>query len=201
MTTVADVARVLESTPEKYNRTLYFAALLARASGSEVVVVGGSAIEIYTRGGYVSGDIDIRADRGAIHRTLRRWGFEDHGRLWIRKDWQIAIDVVGDQYSGDTYRATSVLTPHGPVRLAVVEDLFVKRLASAKHWRVRVALDEADLLWRDYRRDMDEAYLDRQARAYDVTDLLAEFRRQSLSGRSGPRSDHRRRKDRGVPPT
>ncbi len=178
MTTADQVGRILASTPERHNRILYFAALLTRESESDVVVVGGSAIEIYTRGGYVSGDIDVRADRSAVHRVLARWGFEDHGRLWIRKDWEIAIDVVGDRYSGDPYRATTVSTPYGPVRIAVVEDLFVKRLASAKHWRVRSALNEADLLWRDYRNEMDVAYLDRQARAYDVVDLLAEFRKR-----------------------
>src|SRR5271155_698059 len=168
MTTAAAAGPIPSATPPRHDQILYFAALLARESGSDVVIVGGSAIEVYTRGGYVSGDIDIRADRTRVHRVLAKWNFADEGRLWIRSDWKVAVDVVGDEYSGDPYRATTISTPHGPVRLAVVEDVFVKRLASAKHWQTRAALDEADLLWRDYRGTMDVAYLDRQARTYDV---------------------------------
>jgi len=203
MITPEEVDRILSTTKTSSDRILYFGALLARASGSDVVIVGGSAIEIYTRGGYVSGDIDIRADRPAVQRVLSRWGFKAAGRLWIRSDWSIAIDVVGDRYSGDPYRATTISTPYGPVRIAVVEDLFVKRLASAKHWQVGAALEEADLLWRDYRESMDPEYLERQARAYDVADLLASFlgartRSPSVSKRRGgqarkARPKHRKR--------
>jgi hypothetical protein len=176
MTGSNEVGRILASTPHKHERILYFGALLAKESGSDIIVVGGSAIEVYTRGKYVSGDVDIRADRPAVDRVLAKWGFKDHGRLWIRKDWGLAVDVVGDEYSGDPYRATTVSTPYGSVRIAVVEDLFVKRLAAAKHWRVPEALDEANLLWSGYRDQMDDAYLSRQASAYHVLDLLNKFR-------------------------
>lgn len=185
MTTAVEVGRVLSSTEARYDRVLYFGALLAKESGSDIVIVGGSAIEIYSRGGYVSDDIDVRAERTAVHRVLAEWGFKDEGRLWIRADWDIAIDVVGDRYSGDPYRATTISTPYGPVRIAVVEDVFVKRLASAKHWQVQSALKEAELLWEDYRETMDNEYLERQARTYDVVDLLAALRTNSY--RSKPR--------------
>ena len=185
MTTEQEVGRVLAKTRASHDRILYFCALLASESQSDVVIVGGSAIEIYTRGGYVSGDIDIRADKASVHRVLARWNFKDEGRLWIRSDWRLAIDVVGDKYSGDPYRATTISTPYGPVRIAVVEDVFVKRLASAKHWKVQAALKEAEFLWKDYRGTMDIQYLERQAKAYDVVDLLEEFRRGSTSPRRG----------------
>jgi len=179
-----EVGRILGATPKRYERVLFFSALLARESGAHVIVVGGSAIEIYTRGGYASGDIDIRADREAVHRVLASWDFENRGRIWLRKDWGMAVDVVGDEYTGDPYRATTVSTPYGPVGIAVVEDLFVKRLAAAKHWGVREAVDEADLLWRGYRDEMDVAYLDRQAEAYHVTDLLERFRAKAAKSRT-----------------
>ncbi|MCI4327043.1 MAG: hypothetical protein L3K16_05345 [Thermoplasmata archaeon] len=186
MTGAVEVGRILRSTPKSYDRILNFAALLAHEIGSDVVVVGGSAIEVYTKGGYVSGDIDIRADRVPVRRALTRWKFKDEGRLWTRADWNIAVDVVGNRYTGDPYRATTAATPYGPVQIAVVEDLFVKRLAAAKHWKVRAALDEASLLWQDYSDKMDLAYLDRQAATYKVVDLLAVFRKRA------PRRDARR---------
>jgi hypothetical protein len=179
MTTAEEVGRILRSTPKSYDRILYFGALLARESGSEVVIVGGSAIEVYTRGDYVSGDIDIRAERPAVRLALSHWEFLDQGRLWTRADWKIAVDVVGNRYTGDPYRATTISTPYGPVQIAVVEDLFVKRLAAAKHWQVRAALVEAELLWRDYLDTMDVEYLDRQAVTYKVQDLLALVREKA----------------------
>ncbi|MCI4325871.1 MAG: hypothetical protein L3K00_08365 [Thermoplasmata archaeon] len=187
MTATDEVGRILRATPKSYERILTFAALLAAESGSDVVVVGGSAIEVYTKGGYVSGDIDNRADRELVRRALTAWKFTDEGRLWTRADWAIAVDVVGHRYTGDAYRATTVATPYGPVHIAVVEDLFVKRLAAATHWKVRAALDEASLLWQDYSDSMDLAYLDRQATTYKVEDLLAVFRK-GAPRRGGRRS-------------
>jgi hypothetical protein len=185
VTSEEEVGRILAKTQASHDRILYFGALLASESESDVVIVGGSAIEVYTRGGYVSGDIDIRADKASIHRVLAQWKFKDEGRLWIRPDWKLAIDVGGDPYSGDPYRATSISTPYGPVRIAVVEDVFVKRLASAKHWKVQAALVEAELLWKEYRSTMNVQYLERQAKAYDVVDLLGAFRKRAPDVRRG----------------
>jgi hypothetical protein len=92
---------------------------------------------------------------------------------------------VGNRYTGDPYGATTVSTPYGPVQIAVVEDLLVKRLAAAKHRQVPAALDEADLLWRDSADQMDDASLVRQAAHYKVVGLLAAFRARERS--TGPR--------------
>jgi hypothetical protein len=69
----------------------------------------------------------------------------------VHGEWGLAIDVVCDAYSGDPHPTTTISTPYGILRIAAVEDLFVKRLAAAKHWTVDEALKEADLLWRGYR--------------------------------------------------
>ena len=174
MTTADEVARILEGEPQREQRILNFGALLARESGSEVVVVGGSAIEVYTRGRIVSDDIDIRAERSKIWKVLGEWGFRDHGKTWIRSDWKIAIDVVGDKYSGDPYRTRLVSTRYGPVRLAAVEDLIVKRLASAKHWQQPRDVGQAALLLELYTAEIDQTYLEQMARQYVVSDLLTE---------------------------
>ena len=62
MKSAAEVEGILgaELAPDRRLRT--FAALLTADSGlgtSGLTVVGGSAIEIYTNGAYVSGDIDL----------------------------------------------------------------------------------------------------------------------------------------------
>jgi hypothetical protein len=181
MTSASDVLTILRSDPSPDKRILNFGALLAKEIDSEVIIVGGSAIEVLTKGQYVSGDIDIRADRSRVAEALKRWGFENPSRLWIHDGWRIAVDVVGDRYSGDPYRATVVVTPFGPVSLAVPEDLIVKRLARAKHWGgsdqdKREDLVQARLLWEGYRSTLDLAYLEDRARHYGVEDLLDRLR-------------------------
>jgi hypothetical protein len=64
-------------------RIRLFSALLAKESGlgtEGLTVVGGSAIEIYTEGDYVSADIDLVVDsRPSVTAVLERWGFRDEG--------------------------------------------------------------------------------------------------------------------------
>jgi len=175
MTGAVEVGRILRSTPTSHDRILYFGALLARESGSDVTIADGSAIEIYTSDGMCPA-ASIFEPIGELFDELSLGGGSATRGSLDSGDWRIAVDVVGDRYTGDPYRAMTLLTPYGPVPIAVVEDLFVKRLAAAKHWQVRAALDEAELLWRGYSERMDAAYLDQQADTYKVTDLLAEFR-------------------------
>jgi hypothetical protein len=172
------VDKALQTETASERRILVFAALLAKASGSEVIVVGGSAIEVYTRGGYVSGDIDIVGEREPIVRVLKDWSFKSRGRLWTREKWELAVEVVGPRYTGSYYRTSVIETPHGPVRVAAIEDLIIKRLAEAKHWRVRAAVEEAESLWKATVERIDTAYLETQAKAYHVSDILTDFRRR-----------------------
>lgn len=177
MTTFEEVSQILSRESERDRQILAFAALLTRETKSEVIVVGGSAIEIYTKGGYASGDIDIVGNREAIHRVLSGWHFEDKGMLWIQKVWKLAVDVRGDVYSGSRYRLSTIQTPFGPVLVAGIEDLIVKRLAEVKHWHVKAALEEAALLWTTNRDRVDELYLEEQATSYDVLDVLSDLRK------------------------
>ena len=164
-----------------YDRILAFGALLAR--GERVVaIVGGSAIEVYTRGGYVSCDIDIRADRSRVERTLAGWVSNTKGDCGF-----VLIGGSPSTWWGtDTPVIPTGATPHhldpdGPVQIAVVEDLFVKRRAgggqalagSGRPLMRRISGGETT------RDSMDVTYLDRQALTYKVDDLLAEIRRKS----------------------
>lgn len=177
MTSAQDVAEALAAESATDQRILKFAALLGAEAQTDVIVVGGSAIEIYTRGGYVSGDIDLVGSRSAIRRVLSEWGFVTRGRVWVHEGWKLVVDLVGEVYTGDRYRLSTVVTSFGPVRLAALEDLIIKRLAEAKHWQVQRALQEAALVWRAHGDALDQTYLDLQARRYEVTDILRDLRR------------------------
>ncbi len=59
-----------------------------RERGIELVVVGGSAIEFYTEGGYVSGDLDLclispaRLDIRSRQELMGRYGAKGGPRSW-----------------------------------------------------------------------------------------------------------------------
>jgi len=114
---------------------------LFRERGFEPVIVGGSAIEFYTDGAYMSGDTDIcwakwnapsEDEREEImrqipdiksHGGVKSWGIEE---LWI--------DLLGEiDYRADK-DFSKFTTPFGEVRLIPVEDALVGRVYAARRY-------------------------------------------------------------------
>ncbi len=179
MTSREKVDRILAESGSKRERIMLLGALLARESRSGVIVVGGSAIEVYTRSGYVSGDVDVVGERAHLEPLLASWGFAKWPGLWIREDWGLAVDIRGPNYTGDVGRTRTITTPYGAVRLAAPEDLLVKRLAEAQHWKVKEAVAIAALLYAAEREDFDWAYAEGVAKQRGVSmKLLSDFRRR-----------------------
>jgi hypothetical protein len=180
MTTPNEVQSILRRIGEGDRRLLCFAALLRQEAGlgpDDLVVVGGSAIEIYTEGAYVSGDIDICAPREAIASVLRRWGFKQAGREWARLDWQIVLDVVAPRVSGSMRLSRVVETPYGPVRVGSIEDLIVGRLALVKYWNEPEEYRNAQLL--AILPGLDWDYLARRADQEKLAAELSQLRSSS----------------------
>jgi hypothetical protein len=193
MTPRAKVGEILASAEDTATRHLYFCALLSNERGGQqrpLIVVGGSAIELYTAGEYVSGDIDIVGDRNSIESTLQSWGFAHRNREWYSEEWKLAVDVVND-FSGMTGSRTKIrtlVTPFGPVRLAAVEDLIIKRLTSAKYWYIPSDREHAAILARKYRDELDRDYIVQSAASAGVSDEWQELDRE-LSSRSASRTE------------
>jgi hypothetical protein len=192
VTSAGDVAAMLAAQPDSATRTLYFSAMLAAEAGHlDVVVVGGSAIEIYTEGAYVSGDIDLVGPPEALARTLTGWGFEHESRVWFHRSWGLTLDLVGPRYNGRAERTQRVETPYGPVRLAGPEDLIVKRMISAAYWKIPDDFNQAVLLAVRHRGAIDWAYLEELARRELVSRLVPQLRDRMdavlETGTRGPR--------------
>lgn len=180
-----DLSRILRKARSGGERNLWFGALIAKESAVDVVIVGGSAIEIYTSGLYVSGDVDLVGERNALIQTLEQWGFRRDGRLWSRPDLQLWVDPVGRYYAGDARRLREVSTPYGSVRLASVEDLIAKRLIEVKVWprAGNEMLGQAVALAAEYGTDVDWEYITGVARREHADDLVPELRRRVTRSR------------------
>lgn len=188
MTTRAEVIEALGGTTDSTQRRIAFAGLLAREAvlpPDGFVVVGGSAIEFYTSGAYTSGDIDIVSEKPqALARVLQGWGFSKTRRVWVDEELGLVVDFVAYPYTGDFKRTQILQTPYGPVRLAAIEDLLVKRLASTKHWRIPGDFEHAKALAVLYRDRIDWGYTREMAETYSVSDLLAAL--EEALGRTKP---------------
>jgi hypothetical protein len=186
MVTRREFEAALAATRLPGERVAVFGALLARDSklGDRLVVVGGSAISIYTEGTYVSQDIDIVGRASRLAPVLKRWGFEyaerGHRGYWTRDDLGILVDVIDrSDYVGLLGATRTAATAYGPVRVAAVEDLIVRRLVFAKRDRNVELLDQAALLWARFGREVDTEYMDYQIRFEDVLDMYREMQRRA----------------------
>jgi hypothetical protein len=102
-----------------------------RERGIELVVVGGSAIEFYTEGAYVSGDIDMcLVSPGTVPIRTRQ---ELMGRLGAKggpRSWEVAgqfVDILGEVETLARAPFDEVAAPYGLVKLISPEDLLVER--------------------------------------------------------------------------
>jgi hypothetical protein len=179
----AEVNRILTDATREV-RVAYFGALLARQAGidpDDMIIVGGSAIEIYTRGGYASGDIDIVGPQRKLLPVLMSWGFEPGDRqMWSNKTWGIFVDIRKELslYNGSRERTRLISTPFGGVRIEGVEDAMVRRLVSAKHGKQPGDFGHALALATAERENIDWDYAVEYAKRELVSDLLMELRRR-----------------------
>lgn len=170
---------LLASAPTGEDRIAWFGALLAKESGTEIEIVGGSAIEIYlTARAYVSQDIDIVGMRAPIVRALRRWGFREvKGRssraYWLKEGFGL-VDLVGPK-DRSGLPALRRQTPHGLVLIGAVEPLIVRRLWRSARERSAELFSQALRLARG--RHLDWGYLEAVAGYEGVLPELERLKR------------------------
>jgi hypothetical protein len=146
-----EVDRIILGEAAHPRRLALFSALLASESGlgtEGMTVVGGSAIEIYTEGDYVSEDLDLVIDsRSKVTTVLKRWGFRDEGKGWSKAKWSLFVDPMETQNSGSRRLTRVISTAHGSFRISGVEDLIIRRVRESVAWQGReVAFTHAVLL-------------------------------------------------------
>jgi hypothetical protein len=105
---------------------------LFRERGIELVVVGGSAIELLTEGAYTSGDIDLCIRNGVV---LDMWQRQElMAPLKAEggpRSWRVAglfVDLLGALESSARTPRRKLAAPYGLVELLPPEELLVERV-------------------------------------------------------------------------
>ena len=136
-----DLAKIIddiETTDDLLEKALKLSGVISRLfaeAGWPLVVVGGSAVEFYTEGAYMSGDIDFcRRRQAAIPPRLAqdlmsRLGGEGGPRSW--KVCGLFADLLGVLENEAKTALREIETPYGTVSLIPIELAIVERLFTA----------------------------------------------------------------------
>lgn len=132
--------RELATVADPLEKALRLAALVSRqfrAAGWELVVVGGSAVEFYTEGAYMSGDIDLcRRSAKPIPLRLAQDLMKDLGAIGGPRSWKVAglfVDLLGLLENEAKTACRTIETPSGTVTLMPAELAVVERVLVATH--------------------------------------------------------------------
>jgi len=124
----------IEETTDLVAKALKLAAVITELfaqEGCELVVVGGSAVEFYTEGAYMSGDIDFC--RNSLKRVSLRRAQELMGSIGAKggpRSWQVAglyVDMLGFLENESNSPLRAINTSLGPVKLIPPELVLVER--------------------------------------------------------------------------
>ena len=128
----------IETTEDLLEKSLKLSGLVTRLfeeAGCRLVVVGGSAVEFYTEGAYMSGDIDFC--RRELIGIPPRQAQDIMGKLGATggpRSWQVAglyVDILGLLENESVAPFRNILTPCGVVRVLPPELTLVERILIA----------------------------------------------------------------------
>jgi hypothetical protein len=177
---VQDLVSAL-ALPEGVSRTAALVAWVQSlfAPGSEPVLVGGAAVELYTGGAYTTGDLDfVGTVPPAVENVLTRSGFRKQGRHWLQETVQLYLEFPSSSlHEGE--RAVRRASEGHSILVVSPEDLIAERLAAWCHWRSSVDGVNAWLVFKATRASLDLRRLRRQARLRDADGALRALHRLS----------------------
>ena len=135
---IATAKADIEATGDLLERALKLSGLvttLFAERGFPLVVVGGSAVEFYTEGGYMSGDIDFcRKTLKAIPPRVMQEIVARLGGKGVARSWLVCglyVDLLGVLESESTKPNRELETPYGTVSVIPPELALVERVLFA----------------------------------------------------------------------
>lgn len=143
------------------------------------VVVGGSAVFVYTFGGHITYDIDIVVEnRQVVKDVLVSLGFtqETDIRHWYHEDLDLAIELPDEVLAGDLNKIVTLEVNGKEAYIIGIEDLLIDRLNAAKHWQSNRDEEQALSLLELYLEQIDMKYLEKKAQENAVLDILNELK-------------------------
>ncbi len=197
----------IRGTTDEVAKSLKLAGLvgsLFKKRGWEMITVGGSAIEVYTAGQYMSGDIDMCGKTGVPPPRVRAEVMASIGATGGPRSFQVGdrwVDILGQVELMSKAPFQTVETAYGAVTLMPVEELLVDRVFTSAYPQ---ANDEAKAcaeklmavcIRGNVAVNWSEAVKIAGAKEYGIGKEFEEFRKAVLKRLSGPT---KRKAPRGI---
>lgn len=130
----------LAKEPDRMRRRLVALGALTACLeplGIEPILVGGCALEVYTDGGYTTGDVDLALPSTPdVDAAFADLGFTKRGRFWIRPELDLLFEAPAPAgLPGETAPRTELDVDGLRVVVLGVEDLLIDRLRGWVHWK------------------------------------------------------------------
>lgn len=185
MKTINSLLKKLKQIQDPLKKKIFFAAILAHAlktSNISPIVVGGTALEFYTTGGYATHDIDlIFSNTKLLNDCLTSWGFKKSGRHWINEDLDIFVEAPGSTLTDEEALNLVKVNVEGvEAFLLGVEDLILDRLNAFVHWQSKDDGYWAKELLYLYKDEIDLPYLKKRCKQEKVIKALTSILRSML---------------------
>ncbi|MCZ7402897.1 MAG: hypothetical protein O8C61_11810 [Candidatus Methanoperedens sp.] len=140
------------------------------------IVVGGSAVDIYTEGIYPSHDIDLVSNRKIIGEILENvFNFRPSGRIWINEQIGFSVEVPGNRLHGDKDKVTVVRIEDLNVYVIGIEDIIIDRINACVAWNSQTDCNQALYMIKYYRNRLDFRYLEEKAKNEGILEELRKF--------------------------
>lgn len=129
----------LAHQPDPLRRKLIALGLLTdrlSSNGLIPVLVGGTAVEYYTAGGYASKDIDLALPTAdSVNEAFEELGFRKEGRFWVREELDLLFEAPTGDLEGEEAPRTEIEIDGLRVIILGLEDLLLDRLRAWVHWK------------------------------------------------------------------
>ena len=168
-----------------FQRTIHVMSVLTlefEKAGITPVIIGGSAVEFYTRDWYATGDIDLaieRTKKGKITNIMEKHQFKRSGRMWIREDLGLYVEFPGDTDDLDLEKVTRVDTDWGHAYVIGLEDIIFDRIEAAEHWKSESDREQAIRMSSVFYDDLDWQYLADKCSAAQSGKMLESVRKEA----------------------
>ena len=164
-----------------FERMVYVMSLITpklEEKGVKCVVVGGSAVEFYTRDWYATGDIDLavtKDKRKIIDEIMKELGFSSEGRMWVREDLNLYIETPGDIRTIEMDKTTRIETDAGYTYIIGIEDIILDRISAALHWKSESDKEQAIRMASIYFDKIDWDYIQKLSKKDNAEAMLDEI--------------------------
>lgn len=166
---------------QQFERMLKVTAILTsllQEKNLRPVIVGGLAVEIYTRSDYTTTDIDlIISNREAANTILLELGFVREGRHWYHEQLSVSIEIPNDKLEDADDDKVIELSLNDGLKVYVIgiEDIILDRLRACIHWKSSSDCEWGKRMFLIHYERLDIPYMVKQAKIDLTVDILNEW--------------------------